>query len=737
LIKSLTYNYASSSLFIEWSSSEIPSVSFDVDYKIGGGDWNNLLTSASEVQIEIIASIQDTNYYFRIRAKDLAGNESDWQEKSIEILSKPLVINEIAWMGTEAQANDEWIELYNRADYEIDLNDWILEAIDGTPSINLIGVISSRSYFLLERTTDETVSNISADQIYSGGLENEGEDLSLKNNTGNIIDQVDCDTNWYAGENKQEAGKWVRKTMERVNPAVAGTDSKNWQTYIGSGSGAVDADGNPILGTPKAQNSVYDANPPTKITDLAVSDSLGTFLILQWTAPSDEKSSLSLTYDIRYASESISEENWASLSQIADIPLVESPGALQLASISGLKYDTTYYFAIKTSDGLNISKLSNILVYSTGSPPTLANSPWPVFQRDVAHTGLSPYQGSDFISSSSVNIKWTADLGAPVYASPVIGLDGTIYVGDIMGKFYAINPINGQIKWVYDTYNYELGKGGIYFSAAVASDGTIYFSAFGSYLYALTPNGKLKWKYQIGGSNTTGSSPVIGSDGTIYLTGANSILFAINPDGTLKWSYYISDIFSLSASALGSDGTIYISSSGSFSTGYLYAFDIDGNLKWMSENINPMTGQALSLDSNDIIYNSSATGGSLRAINPTDGSIIWFYRTWRDIFSSSAIGPTGNIYVINQAGMLYALNSGGNFIWVFGAGGLVQNSPVVDSNEVIYFGSEDKNIYAINLDGSLKWNYELSDSIYSSPIIGSDGTIYIATADGKFYAIGE
>jgi len=730
LIESLTYNYASSSLFLEWSSPEIPSVSFDVEYKKDDSDWQNLLASTSETQTSLSVDIQDIIYYFRVRATDSVGNQSNWQESSIEILSKPVVINEIAWMGTIADVNDEWIELYNQADYDIDLNDWVLESSDGTPTINLIGNISSYSYFLLERTDDETISNIPADGIYSGAMNNEGEKFQLKDNKGNIIDQVDCEINWYAGDKDDD------RTMERVNPAAPGTDSQNWQTYIGLGSSVLDADNNPIFGTPKAQNSVYDANPPTKINDLAISDSLGTFLVLQWTAPSDEKSSLSLTYDMHYASESISEENWVSMSQIIDIPLVENPDTIQIATISGLKYDTTYYFAIKTIDGLNISEISNILIYSTGAPPTLAKSAWPVFQRDVGHTGFSPYQGPDFIASSSVNIKWIATLDAAVYVSSAIGLDGTIYVGDIMGKFYAINPINGEVKWSYDTYNYDLGRGGIYSSAAVASDGTIYFSVFGSYLYALTPNGKLKWKYQIGGPNTSGSSPVIGSNGIIYLTGGNTV-YAINPDGTLKWSYYVMGS-SVSAPAMASDETVFVSWGGSYFTGGLIAIDSEGNLKWSSEQRSIITGQALAIGSGDVIYVGFSPGehAPLKAINPADGSEIWSC-VIGEMWNSAAITLSGKIYAVIHNGALYVISPDGNGEWIFSAGGLVSSSPIIDPNEVIYFGAEDKKIYAVNSDGTLKWSYELSDAVYSSPIMDQDGTIYVTTIDGKVYAIGD
>ena len=47
-----------------------------------------------------------------------------------------ILINEIAWMGTENSGTDEWIELYNSTDSEVNLTGWRLEAVDGSPKIN-------------------------------------------------------------------------------------------------------------------------------------------------------------------------------------------------------------------------------------------------------------------------------------------------------------------------------------------------------------------------------------------------------------------------------------------------------------------------------------------------------------------------------------------------------------------------------------------------------------------------
>ena len=63
---------------------------------------------------------------------------------------RDVVINEVAWMGTAASDSDEWIELYNATDQDIDLAGWTLTSSDGTPVIHLAGTILARGHYLLE-----------------------------------------------------------------------------------------------------------------------------------------------------------------------------------------------------------------------------------------------------------------------------------------------------------------------------------------------------------------------------------------------------------------------------------------------------------------------------------------------------------------------------------------------------------------------------------------------------------
>jgi len=60
--------------------------------------------------------------------------------------TRKVVINEVAWAGTQCSANDEWIELYNNTSEAIDLTGWVLKAVDGSPIITLQGIISPCGY---------------------------------------------------------------------------------------------------------------------------------------------------------------------------------------------------------------------------------------------------------------------------------------------------------------------------------------------------------------------------------------------------------------------------------------------------------------------------------------------------------------------------------------------------------------------------------------------------------------
>jgi len=173
-----------------------------------------------------------------------------------------VLINEIAWAGTIASANDEWIELHNPSADPIDLMGWRLSD-GGDINVSLAGSLPGYSYYLLERTDDTTILDLGADRIYTGSLRNTGEQLELLGPAGEIVDTANSGGGgWPAGESDSRA------SMERRG----GTDLPgNWATFSGHFGNGLDADGNPIQGTPRQANSLFFPTPtPTGIPSRVV-----------------------------------------------------------------------------------------------------------------------------------------------------------------------------------------------------------------------------------------------------------------------------------------------------------------------------------------------------------------------------------------------------------------------------------------------------------------------------------
>ncbi|KKR97424.1 MAG: Polymorphic membrane protein, partial [Candidatus Magasanikbacteria bacterium GW2011_GWC2_41_17] len=192
---------AAKELDIKWHGSDNNGsgiADYDIDYQtsdigVATSFWNNWKTSTASTTGAFAIEF-GKQYNFRVRAIDALGNIGDWTRSSIQEIALPgVVINEIAWAGTKANANDEWLELYNAADYDFDASGWFFTDGNDIKTIFATGtIIKSKQYFLMERTNDQTISDIAADLIFTGSLHNSGEKLQLKDVQSRVLDEVDA-----------------------------------------------------------------------------------------------------------------------------------------------------------------------------------------------------------------------------------------------------------------------------------------------------------------------------------------------------------------------------------------------------------------------------------------------------------------------------------------------------------------------------------------------------------------
>ena len=95
------------------------------------------------------------------------------------------------------------------------------------------------------------------------------------------------------------------------------------------------------------------------------------------------------------------------------------------------------------------------------------------------------------------DILWTFDTGAPVFASPTLGRDGSIFVGSNANTFSALTPTDSdpRLRWIYQADDW------IDATAAIGDDGTVYVGTYNSTFVALEPDtGEVRWEIQVGAS---------------------------------------------------------------------------------------------------------------------------------------------------------------------------------------------------------------------------------------------
>jgi outer membrane protein assembly factor BamB len=371
-------------------------------------------------------------------------------------------------------------------------------------------------------------------------------------------------------------------------------------------------------------------------------------------------------------------------------------------------------------------KINPIDNYNTFQPlDGPMDSAWPMQSHDLQHTGRSQYSTAN---NSGIE-KWRFRC-EHMDAGMVIDVDNTIYFGVQNRYIYAVFP-NGTLKWRFYVSNW------IWSTPAIDEDGTIYVGSWDTKLYAINPNGTQKWAVGTGGS--IASSPAIGEDGTIYIGHVNNNIVAVNPNGTIKWSYPTGNRI-YSDPCIGDDGTIYIGSDDT----YLYAMNPNGTLKWRFK-----TGDVIkappSIADDGTIYIGSYDD-YLYALYP-NGTMKWKCPIGYGTALNPSIASDGTIYV--GWDRLYAVYPNGTIKWIFNMGEdrhIDTSSPAISADGTVYFGTNigdagGGEIIAVNSNGTEKWRKMIADEwVDSSPAIAEDGTIYIGSLSvfgGYLHAFGS
>jgi hypothetical protein len=268
---------------------------------------------------------------------------------------------------------------------------------------------------------------------------------------------------------------------------------------------------------------------------------------------------------------------------------------------------------------------------------------------------------------------------------------------------------------------------------AVAADQTIYAIDAFFHLYALTPDGGLKWVVR--GAGDKGVS--VGPDGTIYVA-SESFIHAYNPDGSAKWTFVENPrSFICLGVSVGPDANIY--SVGTQGPG-VFSLSTAGARRWhqREDYDRPI------VDYGEIVFGPNgihrqlyfSANNHLRALR-LDGTPVF---TLPRLSGQPAVAPDGSVHV-----SLAAYSPNGNQLWFFQTPypANVFTPPDIGTDGIHYFGQNLSQLFALNPNGSQRWHSTLNayvsgpivDPLNSQLLMGSantaDHTGFILSASAK------
>lgn len=380
-------------------------------------------------------------------------------------------------------------------------------------------------------------------------------------------------------------------------------------------------------------------------------------------------------------------------------------------------------------------------VNSTKRTPTVSNADGSIrfrltFENVFVSDGGTPLitpTGNVFLTGTS-QVGLITPFGTPIWGygvggqpfgyTPAFGDDGMVYV-PVASKLDCRKRDTGELIWTFDTRDLTGELDHYIISHVVIFNGTIYFAAREilefftggrnkSAVFAVNPNGTLKWKFAETVDNfyqwTSYDIAVSKIDGTIYLQSYTKV-YAINPDGSLKWTFNTAEqtdghFFLVSPY----DGTIYVGTIHG-----IYAINPDGSQKWY---------YSISFGSNWTYY--------MKPVMDSEGT-LYFHKAVHQNFPSSWTDAFVALKPNMAVKWTFALPSQP----VGGGPETLNGDMVIDGSDTIYWVSVPVDptltgaptiVHAIrSSDGSGIWSTNIAEYRIGEMSIGDDGTIYLNT----------
>ena len=309
---------------------------------------------------------------------------------------RSVLINEVHYNGTDNTIPDEFIELYNPTESSVDLNSWSVRGgIDYFLPANT--VLPSHSFLVLAENpaTIQSRYGVMALGPWSGGINRNGERLTLRDANNAVVNEVDFESEfpWPISPNGEG------HSMQLVHPSLDNSLGSSWR-------GA--------LPTPGVTNSVYATNAAPNIRQVNHSPnspaSTNQVVITAKVTDPNGVGSVSLAYQVVVPGNYIPATLPLTRAQLDQI---NANPALTNALNPAFEAATNWNTLAMHDDGLNGDAVAGDDIYSVLQPPQ-ANRTLVRYRITCTDT-LGAARRAPFADDPSLNFTYFVYDGIPNY----------------------------------------------------------------------------------------------------------------------------------------------------------------------------------------------------------------------------------------------------------------------------------------------------------------------------------
>lgn len=304
-----------------------------------------------------------------------------------------------------------------------------------------------------------------------------------------------------------------------------------------------------------------------------------------------------------------------------------------------------------------------------------------------------------------------------------------VFVGNTIDSISSYSRRTGRLVWR------KFIKGGVEGGAQLV-DGILYFGANDGFFYALNSvDGEVKWTFPI---RFEGLGEPLVDKGVVYVLAGNNIAYALDAEtGKQVWLYNRRDPSSLSirggSRPAVTEKHVYIG----FADGYVVSLQrANGQVEWETNiNVNKRFRDvdAGAVIEGDRMYITSFDGG-LYCLNVQTGQVVWSHDVGG--YSSPIIEGNRLYYTTTNGKVMAVEKSTGAPIWTHSLGGKIATKPALNKGMLI-FGEFEGNLKVISTQtGQLLAEFAPGRGVTSPPTLDPlKNEIYFMSIEANLFVL--